>query len=298
MVAQADLDSAMDEEHHTAREPTLSPGPGDVVKRHRLSTRLWHWLNVVTLAVMLMSGLMIFNAHPRLYWGQYGANADPAWFEIGSTENTGFVQAGPLRVETTGVLGRWTDQDANVQRRAFPYWITIPSRYSLADARLWHLAFAWVLGVSLFAYMAISLGNRHFKRDLKISLAEIRPSHLWADIKDHARLRFPTGAAALRYNILQKLAYASVLFGLLPLIIFTGLAMSPAMDSGWPWLLDIFGGRQSARSLHFIAMVALVAFFFIHIAMVVLAGPINELRSMISGYYRLPGKRAPEELAP
>ena len=275
-----------------------NPGPGDLVKRHRLSTRLWHWLNVVTLAVMLMSGLMIFNAHPRLYWGHYGANADPAWFEIGSTETTGYVQSGPLRVETTGVLGRWTDQDAQVQRRAFPYWITIPSRYNLADARLWHLAFAWVLGVSLFAYMAISLGNRHFKRDLVISRDEIRPAHVWADIKDHARLRFPTGAAALRYNILQKLAYASVLFVMLPLIIFTGLAMSPAIDSGWPWLLDIFGGRQSARSLHFIAMVALVGFFFVHIAMVVLAGPINELRSMISGYYRLPGKPEPEEVVP
>ena len=267
-----------------------SPGPGDLVKRHRLSTRLWHWLNVVTLAVMMMSGLMIFNAHPRLYWGQYGANADPAWFEIGSSRTTGFVQAGPLRVETTGVLGHWTDQDGNIQRHAFPYWITIPSRYNLADARLWHLAFAWVLGVSLLAYMAVSLVNRHFKRDLTISRAEIRTAHVWADIKDHARLRFPTGAAAMRYNILQKLAYASVLFVMLPLIIFTGLALSPAMDSGWQWLLDIFGGRQSARSLHFIAMVALLGFFVVHIAMVVLAGPINELRSMISGYYRLPGK--------
>ena len=278
-----------------------TPGPGDLVKRHRLSTRLWHWLNVVTLAVMLMSGLMIFNAHPRLYWGHYGANADHAWFEIGSTETTGFVQTGPLRVETTGVLGHWTDQDGVLRRRAFPHWLTIPSRYSLADARLWHLAFAWVLGLSLAAYMVASLRNRHFKRDLNISLAEIRPSHLWQNIKDHARLRFPTGADALRYNILQKLAYASVLFVMLPLIIFTGLAMSPAIDSGWPWLLDIFGGRQSARSIHFIAMVALVGFFLIHIAMVVLTGPINELRSMISGYYRLPGKRPEpetEEVAP
>jgi len=143
--------------------------------------------------------------------------------------------------------------------------------------------------------MVISLANRHFKRDLNISLAEIRPTHLWADIKQHARLRFPTGAAALRYNILQKLAYASVLFVMLPLVIFTGLAMSPAMDSGWPWLLDIFGGRQSARSLHFIAMVALVAFFFIHIAMVVLAGPINEVRSMITGRFRLPADKGARE---
>ncbi len=272
-------------------DPIAEPQPGELVKRHRVSTRLWHWLNVVTLAVMMMSGLMIFNAHPRLYWGQYGANADPAWFEIGSTENTGFVVAGPLRVETTGVLGHWKDEDGQLQRRAFPGWITIPSRYNLADARLWHLAFAWVLGVSLLLYMIASLWNRHFKRDLTISRDEIRPSHLWADIKDHARLKFPTGVAALRYNILQKLAYASVLFVMLPLIIFTGLAMSPAMDSGWAWLLDIFGGRQSARSLHFIAMVGLIGFFVVHIAMVVLAGSVNEPRSMISGWYRLPGKR-------
>ncbi len=279
--------------------PTGEPGPGDLVKRHRLATRLWHWINVITLAVLMMSGLMIFNAHPRLYWGHYGANADPAWFEIGSTDNSGFVVAGPLRIETTGVLGHWNDSEGKVQRRAFPHWVTIPSRYNLADARLWHLAFAWVLAISLLVYMVASLWNRHFQRDLMISRAEIRPSHLWADIRDHARLRFPAGAAALRYNILQKLSYGLVLFVLLPLIVFTGLAMSPAMDSGWAWLLDIFGGRQSARSLHFIAMVALMAFFVVHVVMVVLAGPINELRSMISGWYRLPGKRAvPEEVAP
>jgi thiosulfate reductase cytochrome b subunit len=275
------------------------PGPGDLVKRHRLSTRVWHWLNVVTLAVLMMSGLMIFNAHPRLYWGQYGANADPAWLEIGSTANSGFVAAGPLRLETTGVLGHWTDQDGALQRRAFPEWITIPSRYNLADARLWHLAFAWVLGVSLLAYMIASLWNRHFQRDLTISRAEIRPSHVWTDIKDHARLRFPTGVAAQRYNILQKLAYGSVIFILLPLIVFTGLAMSPAMDSGWGWLLDIFGGRQSARSLHFIAMVGLIVFFVVHIMMVVLAGPINQMRSIVTGWYRLPLERgAVEEVGP
>ena len=274
------------------KEPITEPQAGELVKRHRLSTRLWHWLNVVTLAVMLMSGLMIFNAHPRLYWGQYGANADTPWLEIGSTPTTGFVAAGPLQVETTGVLGHWTDQEGQLQRRAFPSWITIPSRYNLADARLWHLAFAWVLGIGLLAYMLVSLWNRHFQRDLTISRAEIKPAHVWTDIKDHARLRFPTGAAALRYNILQKLSYAGVLFVLLPLVILTGLTLSPAMDSGWSWLLDIFGGRQSARSLHFIAMAGLVAFFLVHIVMVVLAGPINELRSMTSGWYRLPGKPA------
>jgi len=273
-----------------AAEPVAGAEPrgGDLVKRHRLSTRIWHWINAVTLLVMLMSGLMIFNAHPRLYWGQYGANYDRAWFEIGSMGERGFARLGPLKVETTGVLGVWKAPNGSVQHRAFPHWATIPTNYSLADARIWHLAFAWVLAFGLTAYMIVSLINRHFQKDLRIHAAEVAPGHVWHDIKEHARLRFPTGAAALRYNILQKLAYCSVLFVLLPLIIFTGLTMSPAMDSGWSFLLSLFGGRQSARSLHFLAAFGLVGFFLVHIAMVVLAGPYNEVRSMITGRYRLP----------
>ena len=264
---------------------------GDLVDRHRLATRLWHWVNVVALVVMVMSGLMIFNAHPRLYWGQYGANPDHAWFEIGSRGDEGFARLGAAEVATTGVLGVWRDEAGAVQRRAFPHWATIPSSYSLADARIWHLAFAWLLALGLLAFMVASLFNRHFKRDLTIRRAEIRPSHLWADIEDHARLRFPTGAAALRYNILQKISYAAVIFLLLPLVILTGLTMSPALTSGWAWLLDLFGGRQSARSLHFLAMVGLILFAVVHIAMVLLAGPFNEVRSMVSGRYRLPRER-------
>ena len=271
--------------------PAAAPQGGDLVKRHRLSTRVWHWVNAVALVVMLMSGLMIFNAHPRLYWGQYGANADPAWLEIGARGQTGFLKVGPIEIPTTGVLGVSRGKDGEVRGRAFPRWATIPSEYSLADSRLWHFAFAWVLALGLTAFMIASLANRHFKRDLTIGRDEIRPSHVWDDIKQHARLRFPTGAAALRYNILQKLAYASVIFVLLPLVILTGLTLSPAMDASWPWLLDIFGGRQSARSLHFLAMVGLVAFFVVHIAMVVLAGPYNEVRSMITGRYRLPKEK-------
>ena len=272
---------------------TAEPRGGDLVKRHRLATRIWHWLNVVALVVLLMSGLMIFNAHPRLYWGEYGANADHAWLEIGAQGERGYVKAGPVEITTTWVLGVWRDEAGATQRRAFPHWATIPSGYSLADARLWHLAFAWVLALSLAAFMVVSLANRHFQRDITINRAEIRPSHVWQDIKDHARLRFPTGAAALRYNILQKVSYAGVIFILIPLMIFTGLTMSPAMDAGWGWLLDIFGGRQSARSLHFLAAFGLVGFFIVHIAMVVLAGPINEVRSMISGNYRLPKEKEP-----
>ncbi len=270
-----------------------APKGGDLVKRHRLSTRIWHWTNAVALLVMLMSGLMIFNAHPRLYWGEYGANADHAWLEIGaSRQGQGMLRIGPAVVETTGVLGVWTDREGEVKHRAFPWWSTIPSAYSLADARLWHLAFAWVLALGLLIYLVWSLVNRHLRRDLHITRDEWRLSHILHDVKEHARLRFPTGAAALRYNVLQKFAYAFVLFAALPLMIVTGLAMSPGTDAWASVVTHAFGGRQSARSVHFIFAFALVGFFVVHIVMVVLAGPLNEVRSMITGKYRLPREKS------
>ena len=269
---------------------SVPPVGGELVRRHRLSTRLWHWLNAWFLAVMLMSGLMIFNAHPHLYWGQYGANLDHAWLEIGNQDNFGFLRVGPVTLHTTGLLGLFPGSTARAV--AFPGWITIPSHYSLADARIWHLAFAVLLLIAWPVYLVISLVNGHVRRDLAINRHEMAPAHIWHDIKEHARLRFPTGAAALHYNILQKAAYGAVLFVLLPLILLTGLALSPGMDAAWPWLTAVLGGRQSARSIHFICMAGLVAFFIVHIVMVVLAGPINEVRSMITGWYRLPRERA------
>ena len=257
----------MDQDEAAIAIPVIAePQGGELIKRHSIVTRIWHWINVLTIVVMLMSGLMIFNAHPRLYWGQFGANPDKAWLEI---------------AETNGV--------------AFPGWATIPSTYSLADARLWHLAFAWVLALGLLFYLIWGLVRGHIARDLHIRIAEWKPSHIWHDIKQHAALRFPTGAAALSYNVLQKLAYCGVLFVLLPLMILTGLTMSPGLNSGLSGLVDLFGGRQSARSLHFIAAAGLAGFFLVHITMVILAGPINEVRSMITGWYRLPkdkGERA------
>ena len=272
--------------------PTARASEGGArVYRHRLPTRIWHWLNAVTLLVMLMSGLMIFNAHPRLYWGQYGANPDYAWLAVGSTPKTGFLRIGETRIETTGVLGRWTNAGGEEKTWAFPGWATIPTSYDLAAGRRWHLFFAWVLSVGLTLYMVWSLFGGHIRRDLHVRRAEWSPRHIWHDIKDHARLRFPRGEAAARYNILQKLSYIGVIFGLLPLMIFTGLTMSPGMDAAWPWLVDLFGGRQSARSIHFIIAWLLVLFFLVHIAMVLLAGPLNELRSMLTGWFRLPADK-------
>lgn len=264
-----------------------------MVHRHRAPVRITHWLNALFLLLMLGSGLMIFNAHPRLYWGEYGANFDPAVLEIGSTPTQGFVEVGSVRIPTTGVLGLWRDPDGNLVRRAFPWWATIPSSYDLAGARRWHLFFAWALVLNALAYMAYSLLSGHLRRDLLPSPRELRPRHILHDIASHARLRFPRGEAARRYNVLQKLSYLSVMLLLLPLVVATGLAMSPALNAAWPWLVDLLGGRQSARTLHFLATVLLTLFLLVHVAMVLLSGPWNGLRSMVTGRYRLPPEETP-----
>jgi len=235
---------------------------------------------------MLMSGLMIFNAHPRLYWGEYGANPDPAWLEIGSKGREGYLRVADIRMTTTGTLGLWKDSRGRLNSRAFPDWATIPSTYSLALSRRWHLTFAWLFAVGVGVYGLWSLMNGHFRRDLLPRLSELSPAHLWRDIKRHATLNFPKGAAALSYNTLQKLSYIGV-FLMLTVLVLTGLTMSPAVDAIWPWLLDLFGGRQSARSIHFIAAVSMVLFLVVHLLMVLLAGPVNEIRSMITGRFRL-----------
>jgi Ni/Fe-hydrogenase b-type cytochrome subunit len=260
---------------------------GDLIYRQRLPVRLWHWLNALSVMVMLMSGLMIFNAHPRLYWGQYGANQDAAWLEIGNEGQSGFLRLGSVSVPTTGVLGV-----SGGRTRAFPSLVTIPSGYDLAAARQWHFAFGWILVIPGLLFWLWGFLSRHVQRDLAPTRDELRPMNVWQDIKDHAQLRFHRGEAARRYNVLQKLSYVGVIFGLLPLIILTGLTMSPAMNAAWPWLLDIFGGRQSARSLHFICAALIVLFIVVHLTMVILSGPFNGLRSIVTGWYRLPKEQA------
>lgn len=145
-----------------------------------------------------------------------------------------------------------------------------------------------MFAVAIVAYGLLSLVNGHPRRDLLPTREELRPSRVWADIKGHARLRFPTGAAALRHDILQKASYLGVMGVLIPVMVLTGLTMSPAMTAAWPWLLDVFGGCRSARSTHFIAAVLLVLFIVVHLLTVLLAGPLNEVRPMITGRFRLP----------
>jgi len=261
-----------------------------LVRRHSVVTRLTHWLNVLCLGFLLLSGLQIFNAYPQLHWGQYGADEDPAFLRIGASEGNGspqgFMKIGNVSVPTTGVLGL-SKMEGEWTPRAFPAWLTLPSYQDLAAGRRWHFFFAWVFAVNGLVYLGYGLLSRHFRRDLVPGRHELTPRHLWREIIDHTRLRFPSGERARRYNALQKLTYIVVISALLPLMLLTGLTMSPGVDAAFPVLLDIFGGRQSARTLHFITASLLVVFVAVHVAMVILSGPWNNMRSMVTGRYAI-----------
>ncbi len=256
--------------------------------RHRAPVRLTHWINALCIVFLLGSGLNIFNAHPRLYWGLYGADADRPFFSLGAIDTPtgprGVTQIGPWHFDTTGVLG-WSKAYGEFQPRGWPHWITIPGFQDLADARHWHFLFAWILVFNGLGYLIYSLWSRHIQKDIWPSRADIRA--IPRSILDHVRLKHPTGEAAKRYNVLQKLAYLGVIL-LVTLMVLTGLTMSPGFDAFFPWLLDVFGGRQSARSIHFISAGLIVLFIVVHLVEVVLAGPINEIRSMLNGWYRTP----------
>ena len=263
-----------------------------LIYRHSLAVRLPHWVNVLCLTVLLMSGLQIFNAHPALYWGQYGADNDPSFIAMEAVEDgdqvKGLTHIGSFTFNTTGFLGL-SKVDGEATARGFPSWLTLPSYQDLSSGRRWHFFFAWLFVLNGLVYLVCGLVSRHFRRDLAPDAHELTPAHLAHEVVNHARLRFPKGAEARHYNTLQKLTYLLVIFLLLPLMVATGLTMSPGFDAVAPWLLDVFGGRQSARTIHFLTAFSLVAFVVVHVAMVILSGVFNNLRSMITGYYAIEG---------
>jgi thiosulfate reductase cytochrome b subunit len=231
------------------------------VYRHPLIVRVTHWVNALCLLMLLMSGLQILNAHPGLYWGETSRFAHPL-IVFGSG-------AGP----------------------AFPPWITLPGWQDLATGRRWHFFFAWLFVTNGFIYAVYALTSGRIRWTLLPSGAQLR--HIGRSVIEHLRLRFPHGEEARQYNVLQKLLYLAVMFGLLPLMVLTGLTMSPGMDARLHVLTALFGGRQSARTVHFVTATALVMFFLIHILAVLAAGPLTEMRSIVTGWFVIKPDRKP-----
>jgi thiosulfate reductase cytochrome b subunit len=252
------------------------------VYRHRLPVRISHWLNVPCLFILIMSGLQIFNAHPALYWGDRSDRDQPLLsirpMKIENGVMRGITTILGYQFDTTGVLG-YSDGSG----RAFPAWATVPSARWLAMGRQWHLFFAWLFVLNGLLFTAYALISRHVTRDLTPTGKDLRG--IGKAVKDHIVLRHPKGDEAKRYNVLQKLAYVGILFVVAPLIILTGLTMSPTIDTAFPWLLTIFGGRQGARTIHFIACFSFVGFIVIHVSQVILTGFFNNIRSMVTGWF-------------
>ena len=265
--------------------PAARPASAPVTERiyrHRVPVRISHWLNVPCLIILIMSGLQIFNAHPALYWGDRSDRDQPLLsirpVKAESGEMRGITTILGYKFDTTGVLGY-----SDGSRRAFPAWATIPSAKFLAMGRQWHLFFAWLLVINGLFFTAYALISRHVTRDLAPTGKDLRG--IGKAVKDHIAFRHPKGDEAKRYNVLQKLAYIVILFVVAPLIILTGLTMSPTIDTAFPWLLTIFGGRQAARTIHFIACFTFVGFIVIHVLEVILTGFFNNIRSMVTGWF-------------
>lgn len=262
--------------------------PHRKIYRHRLFVRALHWINAVVLVVMLMSGLQIFNAHPALYLGKQSDFLHPllAMNAVAGTDGTlrGTTQIGSLHFDTTGLFGA-SDFLGSRVARGFPSWATIPGSQWLAMGRRYHFFFAWLFAINGVLFALLALYSGHLQRELLPTGRDF--ADIPREIVDHVKLKFAHDESARRYNALQKITYFAVIFVLGPLIVLTGLTMSPTLDSAFPFLPWFFGGRQTARTIHFLCAFSFVVFFVVHIVMVVLSGTWNNLRSMITGRYAI-----------
>ena len=253
------------------------------IYRYGVLTRASHWFWVIAFAVLVSSGLAIFNASPHL---DASDKSDPARRVLSidaPTEGVGTTTIVGRTFTTTGWLG-WTDDGMGGRSpRAFPGWITIPAYQDLADGRRWHLFFAWISALCWLTWLVMSARSGNLGRMV------LRPSDLpklWPMQAYYFRLRKEKPPHGV-YNPLQKAAYTLVMFVLAPLVVLSGLALSPGVDAIAQPLTWFFGGRQFARLWHFVGMLLLIAFFFGHTMLVLTQGFLNQMNSMVTGWYRL-----------
>ena len=254
------------------------------VFRHPILIRITHWINVICLSILLMSGLQIFNAHPSLYWG-IASNFDAPILDMKSTEDDpprGVTTIFGREFDTTGILGS-SESEGETTERGFPSWITLPATQNLSAGRNWHFLFAWIFVLNGALYLGYGFLTGQSKFRLIPSGDQFR--HFGASLWQHLTFNFPQGQEAKRYNVLQKLTYLIVIAVLIPVQVLAGLTMSPGMNAFAPFLLDLFGGRQSARTVHFVIAGLLVLFVIVHVVMVVVSGLSNNMRAMITGWF-------------
>jgi len=233
--------------------------------------RICHWITAVAILTLAVTGYAMLMTNPRLYWGEVGNPLTPALFELPISRNYqhgGWEQAVPF-FETPDSA------------------ISASRTYNILNLNAWgrslHFLASWFLVAAGCIYLLAGLASGHLRRNLLPRVAELKPRALWKELVDHARLRIRRTSGGPPYGLLQKIAYCSILFVIVPLMVVTGLTMSPAVTAAFPLLLDLSGGFQSARTIHFFLFVALFLFLMAHLSMVVLSGLGRQLRAMTLG---------------
>jgi thiosulfate reductase cytochrome b subunit len=242
--------------------PTAVPNK-TVASRHSVLVRVTHWITTLCFLALLVSGVEIVISHPRFYWGETGNDLTPVLFKLPIPASRNFVPTG--------------------------YGYVLPDQNGWS--RYLHFQAAWVVVFTGLLYTIFGLFTGYFGKHLLPRGADLSWRALSRSMADHLRFERPSEAEAWSYNVLQRLSYLFVIFVLFPFVIWTGLAMSPAFVSAFPATVNVLGGQQSARTLHFFVSLALVLFLLVHVAMVWLAGFWSRMRAMITGRAATPMER-------
>jgi thiosulfate reductase cytochrome b subunit len=226
-----------------------------IAKRHSALVRVTHWITAICFLALLVSGIEILISHPRFYWGETGNVNTTPLFRLPIPSSRSMVPTG--------------------------------YNYVLPDQNGWsrylHFQAAWAAVLTGLLYVIWSLFSGHLRKSLLPSSADLSWQSVSTTIADHLRFKRPTDDEAWSYNLLQRLSYLAVIFVLFPLVIWTGLAMSPAVASVFPSAVSVLGGQQSARTIHFFVTVFLCLFLLVHIVMICFAGFKSRMRAMITG---------------
>jgi len=239
--------------------------------RHARWVRISHWIVAVSLLTLTFTGFVILMAHPRLYWGEVGNDLTPALLELPISRN--YKHEG------------WEKRVPFFQESSSP--ISANRTYDIFNENGWgrslHFLAAWLLVIPGVVYLLAGIFSGHFRFHIWPRAGELSAGRVWQDVIDHLHLRIPSATGGPHYGLLQKCAYCAVIFVALPLSVLTGLTMSPAITAAFPFLLRVFGGFQSARTIHFFAFSALVLFVIVHVVMVVKSGFKRQMRAMTLG---------------
>ena len=241
---------------------------------HTRSVRISHWIVTLSFLTLAFTGVVILMAHPRLYWGEVGNDLTPALIELPISRNHRH--------------GGWENSVPFFQDAASP--VSANRTYDIFNKNGWgrslHFLAAWFFVLTGTIYLLTGVFTGHLRRHIVPRPSELTPDLFWHDVLDHARLRIRAATGGPNYGLLQKCSYFAVVFLALPLTVVTGLAMSPAVTGAYPFLSRIFGGFQSARTIHFVAFVVLMLFLLVHVVMVIKSGFKRQMRAMTIGEKR------------